>query len=171
MMPAYVDVDVMMASVAFISMFLPADEAVDGMAALISPVSESANFWNWVNDNSQAACVSLVNDTRTGKPANRLLLEYRSAIEEMVTVIGMTDYVQRNDSVRTTRAKLEKALLGQFIQAVLVKAQQAAADKPTDAGTCYATCWKTANVVSTVKSRMTACAWTESGHKIPCRSI
>lgn len=113
-------------------------------------MSESDSFWNWVNANSEAACVSLVNDPRTGKAANQMLLDYRSAIEEMVPVVEMTDYVKRNDSVRTTRAKLEKALLGQFIQAVLVKAQQAAAEKPADAGTCYSTCWKAANVVSSL---------------------
>lgn len=125
-----------------------ADEAGHGIAVLASPVSESWAFWNWVNDNSRAACVSLANDPRTGKPTNKLLMEYRSAIEEMAPAINTTDPVLRASRVSSTRAKAEKALLGQFIQAVLVRAQQAAQAQPATAGTCYSACWKSANAVS-----------------------
>jgi hypothetical protein len=127
---------------------VPADEAGHGVAVLASPVSESWAFWNWVNNNSRAACVSLANDSRTGKPTNRLLIEYRTAIEEMVPAINTTDLVLRASRVSAARAKAEKALLGQFIQAVLVRAQQAAQAQPATAGTCYSSCWKSANAVS-----------------------
>jgi hypothetical protein len=126
-----------------------ADEVADGMAVLISPVADSWSFWNWVNANSRAACVSLVTDPRTGQPASRLLLDYRSAIEDMVLALKMTDLAKREVSKRTLLAKLEKTLLSQLLQAVLVKAQQAQATAaPANAGTCYQSCWKTANMVS-----------------------
>eukprot|EP00878_Enallax_costatus_P000380 GHUV01000465.1.p1 GENE.GHUV01000465.1~~GHUV01000465.1.p1 ORF type:complete len:426 (+),score=62.04 GHUV01000465.1:189-1280(+) len=132
-----------------------ADEASHGFAVISSPVNEPSNYWNSVEKYSRAACVPPVRDPKTGKDYAATNIKKRDAFAAMGSAIATEDQDKRTAEIARVRAMLEREVLVQFMQVMMVEAKKATQVVGPNKSICYKQCSKGAPYQSGARA-----AWT-----------